>query len=190
MPKTCSQDEQKTEFAHDCDTKYLTFTFGRKIVWWENDIRKCHISAHARQSKNNLPSAKLSFVIVAEPSRRQKPIIIECVIFTWTEELTAPTSIVILKYFRFSLKLIKLCIITQLTMTAMTKIVTLFEIQLSVRIIGNTKLCSTQFNIWLNELIDCDRSQKCIRVITYLAKNWFSHFTGITLEFITGGWNV
>ena len=95
----------------------------------------------------------------------------------------------ILKYFRFSLKLIKLCIITQLTMTAMTKIVTLFEIQLSVRIIGNTKLCSTQFNIWLNELIDCDRSQKCIRVITYLAKNWFSHFTGITLEFITGGWN-
>ena len=102
---------------------------------------------------------------------------------------TAPTNIVILKYFRFSLKLIKLCIITQLTMTAMTKIVTLFEIQLSVRIIGNTKLCSTQFNIWLNELIDCDRSQKCIRVITYLAKNWFSHFTGITLEFITGGWN-
>ena len=76
----------KTEFAHDCDTKYLTFTFGRKIVWWENDIRKCHISAHARQSKNNLPSAKLSFVIVAERSRRQKPIIIECVIFTWTEE--------------------------------------------------------------------------------------------------------
>ena len=37
--------------------------------------------------------------------------------------------------------------------------------------------------IWLNELIDCDRSQKCIRVITYLAKNWFSRFTGRTLKY-------
>ena len=78
-----SCQSQKTKFAHDCDTKYLTFTFWRKIVWWENDIRKCHISAHAHQSKNNLAPAKLSFVIVAGLSRRQKPIIIECVIFTW-----------------------------------------------------------------------------------------------------------
>ena len=74
----------------------------------------------------------------------------------WGAASTAPTSNVILKYFRFSLKLIKLCIITQLTMTAMTKIVTLFEIQLyQFRIIGNTKtlLHSIQHLIeWINWL--------------------------------------
>ena len=89
---------------------------------------------------------------------------------------TAPINIMKLKYFRFSLKLIKLCIITPLTMTAMCWLKNTFWKSILIRIIGNTKLCSIQFQIWLNELIDCDKSQKCIRVITYLAKNWFSWF--------------